>query len=736
MEWPIRVCVVVFGTALATAYAVAQDSPTAGTTKRPSIGLVLEGGGALGLAHIGVIQWLEEHRIPMSYVAGTSMGGLVGGLYATGSSAGEIRQVVQTIDWDEVLRGQTPFLDLAFRRKQDAHDYPSSLEFGLRKGLHFPAGFNSGQQVSLILDRIALPYSELKSFDDLPIPFACVATDLQSGKEYVFRSGPLALALRSTMSLPGVFTPVRSGDHIFADGGLLNNIPISIAKEMGADLVLGSHLEVAPLDLEKPLSGSVVLSRSISVVIAANELRSMEQADLLITVPLQKYTAMDYDQADAIIRAGYQAAAAKASILSAFSVDEATWNRYLASRNARRRQAPVPEFVEVTGTNPRLAGAIEQDMSSVVGEPVDTARLDDQIMTLSGMGRFLNLSYSMVDRNGQQGLQIQTDAKPYAPPVVRPLILIDGSDYNNVLFSFGARITFLDFGGFRSELRNDVIVGSQDGIASEYYRPFKATSPWFVAPRLGFSSAPYNVYSGNNLIADYRRSEAGGGLDVGYEFGRSGELRFGYEGGYERLSRQIGNPNALPAVSGRTGDVRLQYLLDELDQPVIPRSGRTLKVDAQWFNANPAAPQGFPLLEIQSQNVFRLNSPSSIYFNAYGGTSFGYKTGIPTFSLGGTQRLVAYGTNELLADQYFLFQLGYIRQLLKLPPLVGDTLDFIGMYELGKTYQLPNATNPPELPNDVVGAFVVNTIFGPLEVGGVVGNYGRGKFFFQIGRIF
>lgn len=140
--------------------------------------------------------------------------------------------------------------------------------------------------------------------------------------------------------------------------------------------------------------------------------------------------------------------------------------------------------------------------------------------------------------------------------------------------------------------------------------------------------------------------------------------------------------------------------------------------------------------EIQSQNIFRLNSPSSIYFNAYGGTSFGYKTGIPAFSLGGTQRLLAYGTNELLTDQYFLLQLGYIRQVLKLPPLFGDTVDFVGMYELGKTYQLPNAPKPPEIPNDVVGALVVNTIFGPLEVGGAVGNYGRGKFFLRIGRIF
>ena len=181
-------------TLLSTSCITAQQVPTPGPAARPKLGLVLEGGGALGLAHIGVLQWMEEHRIPVSYIAGTSMGGLVGGIYATGRSPAEVKEITNGIDWDDVLRGQTPFQDLSFRRKQDAHEVPNSLEFGLRKGLQFPGGFNTGQQVSLILDKVALPYSELKSFNDLPIPFACVATDLVSGKPHVFRSGPLSLA--------------------------------------------------------------------------------------------------------------------------------------------------------------------------------------------------------------------------------------------------------------------------------------------------------------------------------------------------------------------------------------------------------------------------------------------------------------------------------------------------------------------------------------------------------------
>ncbi|MGB0122577.1 MAG: patatin-like phospholipase family protein [Silvibacterium sp.] len=721
---------------LLVAYSHPQEVSKSDTSGRPKLGLVLEGGGALGLAHIGVIQWMEEHRIPISYIAGTSMGGLVGGIYSTGRSPAEVREIVSGINWDQVLSGQTPFQDLSFRRKQDAHEVPGSIEFGLRKGLQFPGGFNTGQQVSLILDRIALPYSELKSFNDLPIPFACVATDLVSGKPHVFRSGPLALALRSTMSLPGIFTPVRTGDHIYADGGLLNNIPIDVAKEMGADIVIGIHLETAPLSPTATLSSFAVLGQSISVMIAANELRSMEQADLLVTVPLQKYNALDYGAADAIIKAGYDAAASKARVLSAFSVSEAEWQQYLADRKAREKTTPIPEFVQVAGAAPELADSIEKKMSIDVGKPVDSAKLDQQVMTLSGQGRFSNVGYSMIEQQGKQGLQIQTEQKPYAPPLVRPLILIDGSDYNNVLFSIGARITFLDFGSYRSELRNDVIVGSQYLADSEYYHPFTPTSNWFVAPRAGVNSVQENLYNENTLIASYRNREALGGLDVGYGFGNSGEFRFGYEGGYQHLSPEIGNSTVLPTVSGATGDVRLQYQLNTLDDQVIPRSGESLLMYAKGFNVNPAAPGPFPLSEIQSQSFFRLSEPSSVFFSASGGSSYGYKTGIPSFSLGGSQRLVAWGENELLTDQYFVGQLGYIRELLKLPPLLGSNVEFIGLYEAGKTYKLPLGPSPPNLPMDGAAGIIVNTIFGPVEVAGAVGDYGRARFFFRIGRIF
>jgi NTE family protein len=703
---------------------------------RPKLGLVLEGGGALGLAHIGVITWMEEHHIPVSYVAGTSMGGLVGGIYATGRSPQEVKELISGINWDQVMSGNLPFRDLSFRRKQDAREVPSELEFGLRGGLQFPGGFNTGQEVDLILDRVALPYSELPSFNDLPIPFACVATDLVSGKPHVFHDGSLTLALRSTMSLPGIFSPVRSGDHLYADGGLLNNIPIDVARELGADVVLGIHLETAKLDPKTNLPSFGVLGQAISVMIASNELRSMELADVLVTVPLQKYTALDYNKADEIIKLGYESAASKAAILSTFAVSDAEWDAYLANRTARRRTAPVPTFVTVKGPPPAIATAMEKELENFANKPLDSALIDQEMLTILGQGRFSTSTYSMTQKDGKPGLLIEAEQKTYAPPTVRPLILIDGSDYNNVLFSLGARATYVDFGSYRSELRVDLMLGSEYLANVEYYHPLKPTSKVFVAPRASFDSQQFNIYSSNTLIANYRIRKTLGGLDLGYAFGRSGELRFGYEGGYLSSSPQIGSVPTLPVTAGATGDVRLQYQFTDVDSPVIPRSGTNVLIYTKGYTLNPAAPGAFPLTEIQMQKYLRISKATTLFGGAYGGSSYGYKTGLPAFSLGGSQRLVSYGTNALLTNQYFLGQVGYIRTLAKLPPFLGDTINALGIAEVGKTYKLPNGASPPNLTTDFAGGILVNTIFGPVLAAGAVNTDGRGRFYFRIGRTF
>jgi NTE family protein len=707
---------------------------TASTPPRPKVGLVLEGGGALGLAHIGVIQWLEEHRVPVDYVAGTSMGGLVGGLYATGHSASEEKALIKTIDWDRVLAGQTPYKNLSFRRKQDATEYPNRLEFGLKRGLQFPEGFNSGQEVMMILDRIALPYSDIKDFSELPIPFACVSTDLVTNQPYIFRQRSLSLALRSTMSLPGIFDPVRWNGHIFADGGLMDNLPVDVAKSMGAELTIAVHLETAKVDPRATMSSFGVLGRSIGVVIAANELQSMEKADMLISVPLEKFGSMQYNRADELIQLGYAAAESKAALLKTLSVDEPAWQAYLAQRQARRLKAPVPQFVEVAGIRKTQANSIAKNLKNNIGKPVEAQALQEQLLDLIGEGRFSTVSYQMTNQNDRPGLLVTAAEKSYSPPVVQPLLLLGGSNFSGVDFSLGARITFLDFGSYRTELRNDVIIGSQYGINTQYYRPFSATSKWFIAPS-GFANyLQYPIYHKDVFIAQYRKTSAGGGLELGYEFGRVAQLTLGYIGAQETFAPKIGDRAILPDVSGRFGETKLRFALNEVDNPLIPRSGNYMNLGASWVDSNAGAAHSFPMSEGQVVKFIKLNTPSSVYFGARGGTTFGNElVGVPLFSLGGPNAFAAYGQNELLTDQYYLFHAGYLRKVAKLPVLLGEGLYFNSLFEVGRVFAPPFKS---QTPGDAVLALIANTIFGPLELGGAAGAAGHRRVFFKLGRIF
>ncbi len=721
----------------ATARLQAQNSPSEGADAKPrqKIGLVLEGGGALGLAHIGVLQWLYQHHVPVDLVAGTSMGGLVGGFYATGRTPDQIQQLIENVDWDQALSGQLPFRDLSYRRKEDAVQFPTRIEFGLRKGIQLPAGFNAGQQVSFILDHVTLPYSEIKSFNDLPTPFACVATELNTGKQHVFHDGSMSLALRATMSLPGIFTPVRSGNNLYADGGLLNNLPVDVAQNMGAQLTVAVYLQTASFNAQQPLSTFSVLGQSLSVMIAANELKSIQMADVLVTVPLEKYTALDYDKAAEIIGLGYKAAESKSAILSKLAIDDAAWEQYLERREARTLQTPVPRFVEVTGTTPALGRRIEKRLSPDIGKPVDNVNLEQQFTRIAGTGRFASLSYRLTDKDGKPGLLVNVEEKSYSPPIVRPLINIDGTDYNEVLFSAGARITFLDFGTFGSELRNDVVVGSVYRLASEYYHPFTTATRWFIAPQVNLNTNKFYYYFDNHIDSQYRKRQLGGALDVGYTFGTVAEARLGYQAAYQRYSPVIGDTVIYPIQSGRVGVTRFHYNLDLGDDPVLPMRGMLAAFRGEWWDSNTGTKQPFPLAELRTHFLFPLTPKSSAYLAVSGGTTFGYEdTGIPPFSLGGGLQLSAFGENELITNQYYLFQTGYIRRLAKLPPFLGDSINLITTYEAGKTFFVPSE---PSVPMDGVVGIVVKTAVGPFEIAGAAGNgTGHKKIFFQLDRFF
>jgi len=718
--------------------ALAQEETAASAEQLPKgrarIGVALEGGGALGLAHIGVLQWFEEHHIPVDYVAGTSMGGLVGGFYATGKSPAELKKLIQGVDWDRMIGDRTPYEDLSYRRKEDQRVYPNSFILGLRNGLSLPAGLSAGHQISLLIDRETLPYFNVGSFDALPVPFRCVATDLVSGKQVVFDKGSLEEALRATMSIPGAFTPVKMGEKVLVDGGLVNNLPTDVVKQMGADIVIAVHLETHPAGANDLDSIFSVLNQSVRVVVQENEIRGLARADAVVSVDLGAYGIADYKKKDAIMQKGYEDANTKSRLLEKFSLSDAEWTAYLQERDARKRTAaPVPQFIEVTGTSGEQQDSIKRYLAPFVGKPLDTKSLDNDLTRLTGVGKYDAIGYRFAEQNGKQGLVILVEQKTYAPPTIQPGFEMDGSESGDEKFTLGTRLTHLDVAGFRSEWRTDLSFGSTYGISSELYRPFTATSKWFFAPRADASDAVFRIYAKNDPVSDYRIYRANLGGDLGYGFGRFSEVRVGYEVGYLSTRLRLGTPE-FATLKGRTGAARLHYLMDRTDDPVIPRRGVRAETTFRWYNASPGAAESFPVMEARLSFFQPVSRSASLFVAGDGGTTFGRTdTGLPQFFLGGPEKLGAYGQNELNGNQYYLFRAGYLRNLFTLPPFLGKKIYAISSFETAKMY---GAANESKFPADGVAGVLAETVLGPVFLGGSVGDTGHHKWFFQLGRVF
>jgi NTE family protein len=701
---------------------------------RPSVGVALEGGGALGEAHIGVLKWFEEHHIPIDYLAGTSMGGLVGGFYATGKSADQLRDIVKNADWSLLLGGDTPYQDLTFRRKEDARDIPNSIQIGLKNGATLPPGLNSGQQVNLLIDRETLPFSGIKSFDELPIPFRCVSTEIVSGKAYVFRNGSLSEAMRATMSIPGVFAPVRRDNQIFVDGGLVDNLPTDVVRKMGADVVIAVHLQIAPAAAKEIQSAFSVLGRSVELVIAETEIRGMAGADLIVKADVEKYTAMEYGKADELIKIGYEAAEEKAQVLKAYQLNDKDWEAYLQEKNSRiRSEVGVPQFIKVEGVTGESKVNVTKFLSPLVGQPIDQPALEQLLTRLTGIGRYDSITYDLIHEDEKDGLLIRVHEKSYAPPTLRPGVVVDGTQTDDVTFTAGARLTFMDVAGFRSEWRTDFQFGQTYGIATDLYRPWQPLGKWFVDPFLQASQYTFLVYHMSNPRADYRIDKVLGGVDLGYAISRFSEIRAGYGVGYINENLRLGTPD-FTSTSGRVGAFHARYVLDHTNEAVIPTRGYYVQSNFSWYDTYPDAAEAFPTLTATLQ-YFQPIHRDSIFVIGTGGSTLGYeKTGDPQFFLGGVGRLTAYGLNELLGNQYFVGRVGYLKEIATLPTFVGRNVYLVGYGEVGKMYGDPFGA--PKLSGDGAAGLIADTAFGPVFIGGSVGDTGHHKWFFQLGRVF
>ena len=574
----------------------------------------------------------------------------------------------------------------------------------------------------------------MKSFNELPIPFRCVATELVSGKAYVFQSGSLSDALRSTISIPGVFSPVHRGDQVFVDGGLVDNLPTDVVKQMGADVIIAVHLQISKTSAKEIQSAFEVLGRSVELKIAETELRGMEGADLVVRANVEEYSSMDYEKSDKLIKVGYEAAQEKSNILLKYALNDADWVEYMKNKKARIQYVSgAPQYVKVTGVNSEAAASIEKFFKPILGKPLNPEQMDTMLTRLTGVGRYDSITYELTQDNGQDTLTVRVHEKGYAPPFLQPSFVVDGAQPDDVTFTMGARLTFMDVAGYRSEWRTDLQFGETYGISTELYKPITPLSRWYVLPFMNASQGAFDIYYKNDPRAIYRLDNVLGGADFGYLFNRFNELQAGYGVGYVNSTLRLGTPE-FSSFSGRVGALQVRYIRDHTNEAVVPTAGHYFQGNFYWYDSNPGATTAFPSLEVLGAYYHPISEKGSIFMQVKGGTTFGYShVGTPHFFLGAPGLLSSYGVNELYGNQYFYGRAGYLYKLFTLPPFVGKEVYFSGSAEIGKMYGDPTA---PKLSADGAGGIIFVTAFGPVFIGGAVGDTGHEKWFFQLGRLF
>jgi NTE family protein len=709
--------------------------------KRPRIGLVLSGGGARGFAHIGVLKVLEENRIPIDYIAGASMGGLVGSLYATGKSAAEMEQLVATLDWDKLLSGQPSYEQLSYRRKEDRRNLPGSLSLKGRnlKGLKLPNSLNPGFEIGLAIDNLFLPYSEIENFDNLPIPFRTVGTDLLNAETVVLKSGSLQQSLRATMAIPGVFTPVEINGKILADGGILNNIPTDVAKDMGADIIIVVNIETQIGNRESLNTLISILGQTFIVATIENSRRSLRQADFIIAPDLKNYTTSDFNQSKAIIELGYEGTKQKAAFLQSLSLNENEWQAHLAARRSRQIPETTPriDFLAVEGEESSKERQIIREKLSgeFINKPLDKSAVETDLTELTGTKRFESLGYELTNKNGKDGLLIRVYDSLERTAGKTDLdvgLEVNNSESDTTNFNARGRLTFYDVGGFGSEWRNDFSIGSRTLLASEYFRPV-GESRFFIAPNALFQNRKVGFYQDGERLAEFSFKTANVGLDFGYSINPKSEVRLGYKIGYQSVSRRIGDP-LLPELSGLSNALSLEYNFDGADKAQIPTRGVRLNSSLNYYFDAPGATGGFPQAEIKFNARRPINEQYIALGFGAGGTTFN-KTA-PTFqqfTVGGLFNVGGYGSEEFRGSNFVRGGFGFLRETYALPSLIGGKFYLGGWYEGGTVFERFGSANYRQ---SITGGAFLETPVGPIFVGGSLGEGGRRKVYFSLGRFF
>jgi NTE family protein len=707
--------------------------------RRPKIGLVLGGGGAKGAAHIGVLKVLEEQKIPIDYIAGTSMGAIVGALYASGLSAGEIEKVITAIDWKDVFSGEPDRRDIDYRRKREDYQILSGLSLGIKGGkVVMPTGIVKDQKVNVLFEMLMLHTADIDDFDKLPIPYRAVAADLETGEMVVLKSGRLADAARASMSVPGIFPPVELNGRLLVDGGIVRNVPVDIVREMGADIVICVDVG-KPLPARKDLDGSIaILNQMIGIMMRTNvreQLKTLGPNDIYINPALGKLDSADFGKAREISSIGEKAAREKIESLKRYSVSDGEYADFIARhhRETVRKVKIASVKIEMEGETKISPRVVASRLSLRPGDTVDVDKLKKEAGIVYGTGDFERVDLNMKEGQNGYDLVVKAKEKSWGPNYLRLGVALDsdfegGSDYN-ILLDYTRRW----INSLGAEWKTQVNLGNPAGIYSEFYQPLSVTRLFFVSPHVEWKQQPYDVYDGKRRVASYLVRSYEGGIDLGIQPLMYGEARVGLQFGSFRASPRIGEVD-LPKDHATRGAFVLGGRLDQLDNVNFPNKGYLAQVGA--LSSLKVLGSTDEYYKVQGSVIGAYTCrKQTVLASISAGSRIGNQLPFyDQFSLGGFLNLSGLRVSQILGQSMALGRLITYRK-------VGTS--FIGDLYLGGSLESGNVWGENEKQFDLTnlrlaGSLFVgyDTIVGPLYIafGHADGGFNAG--YFYLGRTF
>lgn len=709
--------------------------------ERPRIGVVLGGGGARGAAHIGVLRELERLQVPVDAIAGTSMGAIVGGLYAAGKTPAELEEIVATLDWGNSFKDKPPRRDLAFRRKQDDAAFPIQFELGLRDGsLQLPRGLIQGQKLAHILRELTEATGPIEDFDQLPIPFRAVASDLGSGEAWVMASGDLAEALRASMSAPGIFAPVVVDGRTLVDGGLVGNVPVETIQAMDVDIVIAVDVEFPlypPEDLNSALD---VTAQMLTILIrkeTQRQLDALDDDDILIRPELGLFGSTNFAEIREAVEPGAVAAQQQEERLRELSLDDAAWQAHLQARAARQTREPAPptvDFVRVSGGGPLSERVLQARLATQPGDPLDTATLAADAASLYGLNLYEHVDYRVVRENGDTGIEFVARPKSWGPNYLRFGIGLEDDFEGTTSFNLSARLTRAGVNHLGAEWRTDLQIGTEPLLESEFYQPLDYDSRYFVAPRVSLLQRNIRTFAGDERVARYRLSEAEAGLDIGRELGHWGEFRVGVFRGTGTADLKVGDPT-LPNFDFQSGGFFANFAVDTLDDAQVPLDGSRLNLRWELLRPGVGADAEFDTVSLEYV-VARTWGRHTLQLGADYSTTVETDSQVQNFfPLGGFLRLSGLARGEISGPHAGLARLVWLRRSGETGGGVFDVPLYIGAsIEAGNVWQERSAIGTDDVLVNGSLFIGLDTYFGPLYLAAGFAEEGKSNFYLSLGQ--